>query len=80
MVSVEDWKVKIQYMNGSLEVTDWMTEKKAKDKFEKLKSERINKQIVWCELIHSPLDADEQILITDFESEIIDTGFGKLLV
>lgn len=78
---MEDYKLCIQYKNGKYEVTDWMTESKARKKFENLKKKRLEKEVLWCELVYSSLeDEDEEIVIDDFESQVIDLGICKLLV
>ena len=77
---MEDWKLRIGYVNGKFEVTDWLTESKARKKFENLKKKRLEKKILWCELIYSSLDDDEEIVIDDFKSKVVDLGIGKLLV
>lgn len=37
------------------------------------------KQVVWCELIHSPIDADEEI-IDDFENKVLSVMGHKVVV
>lgn len=46
--------------------------------FNELKLKMFEKQIVWCELIHAPIDSDE-IIIDSFENKIVSI-MGKNLI
>lgn len=75
---MNDWKVRIQYTN-KYEVLMDKTEKEAKKIFNELKSKMYDKQIIWCELIHAPIDVDETI-VDDFENKTIQVLGYKLIV
>lgn len=75
---MDDWKVRIQYIDR-YEVLMDKTEKEAKEIFNDLKSKKYEKQIVWCELIHAPIDTDERI-IGDFENNVLSVMGHKIVV
>lgn len=68
---MDDWKLRIQYPDRYEVILD-KTEKEARKILSKLKS---GKQVVWCELIHYPVDADETV-VDSFENQVI-TVLGK---
>lgn len=53
---MEDYKVVWETARGSRFCTEWLSEKRARDKFEILK-ESCN-DVAWAELIYSPVDDD----------------------
>lgn len=75
---MDDWKIRVQYIN-KYEVLMDKTEKQARKIFDDLKSKMHDKQVVWCELIHSPIDAEESI-IEDFENKVLNVLGYKLIV
>ena len=76
---MDDWKVRIQYIDR-YEVKMDLTEKQAKKIFNDLKSKMYEKQVVWCELIHSPIEADEEIIVDDFENKVLSVMGHKVIV
>lgn len=76
---MDDWKVRIQYIDR-YEVLMDKTEKEAKKIFNDMKSKMYEKQIVWCELIHSPIEADEEIIVDDFENKVLSVMGHKVIV
>ncbi len=76
---MDDWKVRIQHID-KYEVKMDLTEKEAKKIFSDLKSKMCEKQIVWCELIHSPIEADEEIIVDDFENRVLSVMGHKMIV
>ena len=75
---MDDWKVRIQYLDDYEVIMD-KTEKEAKKLFTDLKSKMYEKQVVWCELIHSPIDSDEEI-VDDFENKVLSLMGHKIVV
>lgn len=75
---MDDWKVAIQYIDR-YEVKLDLTEKQAKKLFEDLRTKSHEKQVVWCELIHRPVDADE-IIVEDFENKVVLVMGHKVIV
>lgn len=76
---MDDWKVRIQYIDR-YEVLMDKTEKEAKKIFNDMKSKMYEKQVVWCELIHSPIEADEEIIVDDFENKVLSVMGHKVIV
>ena len=75
---MDDWKVRIQYIDR-YEVKMDKTEKESRKIFNELKSKMYDKQIAWCELIHSSIDADEEI-VDDFENKVLSVMGHKVIV
>ena len=75
---MDDWKVRVQYIN-KYDVQLDKTEKQARKIFVDLKSKMYEKQIVWCELIHAPIDAEEKI-IDSFENKVVSIMGCKMIV
>ena len=75
---MDDWKVRIQYIDR-YEVLMDKTEKQAKKIFNDLKSKMYEKQVLWCELIHSPID-EEEIIVDDFENKVLSVMGCKVIV
>ena len=75
---MDDWKVRIQYIDR-YEVKMDKTEKEAKKIFNDMKSKMYEKQVVWCELIHSPIEADEEIIVDDFENKVLSVMGHKII-
>ena len=75
---MDDWKVRVQYIN-KYDVQLDKTEKQARKIFNDLKSKMYEKQIVWCELIHAPINIEESI-IDDFENKVLNVLGHKLIV
>lgn len=76
---MDDWKVRIDCLH-EYEVKMDLTEKQARKIFNELKEKMYEKQIVWCELIHSPLDADEEIIVDSFENKVMSVMGHKVVV
>lgn len=75
---MDDWKVRVQYIN-KYDVQLDKTEKQAMKIFNDLKSKMYEKQIVWCELIHAPIDAEEKV-IDSFENKVVSIMGHKVIV
>lgn len=75
---MDDWKIRVQYINKYDVLLD-KTEKQARKIFDDLKSKMYEKQIAWCELIYSPVDADE-IIMEDFENKVISLMGYEVIV
>lgn len=75
---MDDWKIRIQYINRYEVLLD-KTEKQARKIFNDLKAKMHEKQIIWCELIHAQVDAEE-IVIEDFENKVLNVLGYKLIV
>ena len=76
---MDDWKVRIECLH-EYEVKMDLTEKQARKIFNDMKSKMYEKQIVWCELIHSPIDADEEIIVDDFENKVLSLMGHEVVV
>lgn len=76
---MDDWKVRIQYVD-EYEVKMDLTEKQAKKIFNDMKSKMYEKQVVWCELIHDSLDADDEFIVDDFENTVLKLMGHKVVV
>lgn len=75
---MNDWKIRIKYIDDYKVIMD-KTEKQARKIFNDLKSTMYEKQIVWCELIHAPIDTDE-IIVDDFENKVVSIIGHNLIV
>lgn len=75
---MDDWKLRIQYINNYDVILD-KTETEARKIFNNLKSKMYEKQIVWCELIHAPVDTDE-IIVDSFENKVVSVMGHKMIV
>lgn len=75
---MDDWKVRVQYIN-KYDVHLDKTEKQARKIFVDLKSKMYEKQIVWCELIYAPIDAEEKV-IDSFENKVVSIMGHKVIV
>lgn len=75
---MDDWKVRVQYIN-KYDVQLDKTEKQARKIFVDLKSKMYEKQIVWCELIHAPIDLEEKV-IDSFENKVVSIMGCKMIV
>ena len=75
---MDEWKGRVQYSN-KYDVQLDKTEKQARKIFNDLKSKMYEKQIVWCELIHAPINIEESI-IDDFENKVLNVLGHKLIV
>ena len=75
---MDDWKIRVQYIYKYKVLLD-KTEKEARKIFNDLKSKKHEKQIVWCELIHAPINIEESI-IDDFENKVLNVLGHKLIV
>ena len=75
---MDDWKVRAQYIN-KYDVQLDKTEKQARKIFNDLKSKMYEKQIVWCELIHAPIDLEEKV-IDSFENKVVSIMGCKMIV
>ena len=75
---MDDWKVRVQYIN-KYDVQLDKTEKQARKIFNDLKSKMYEKQIVWCELIHAPIDLEEKG-IDSFENKVVSIMGCKMIV
>ena len=76
---MDDWKIRVQYINNYEVIMD-KTEKEARKIFNNLKSKMYEKQIVWCELIHNPIDANEEIIVDSFENKVVSIMGYKMIV
>lgn len=76
---MDDWKVRIECLH-EYEVKMDLTESQARKIFNDMKSKMYEKQIVWCELIHSPLDADEEIIVDAFENKVLSVMGHEVVV
>ncbi len=65
---MDDWKVRIDCLH-EYEVKMDLTEKQARKIFNDMKSKMYEKQIVCCELVRSPIDADGEIIVDCFENK-----------
>ena len=75
---MDDWKIRVQYINNYEVIMD-KTKNETRRIFNNLKSKMHEKQIVWCELIHSPADADE-IIVDSFENKVVSIMGCKMIV
>lgn len=75
---MNDWKIRIKYIDDYKVIMD-KTEKQARKIFNDLKSTMYEKQIVWCELIHAPIDTDE-IIVDDFDNKVVSIIGHNLIV
>lgn len=75
---MDDWKVRIQYIDR-YEVQMDKTEKQARKIFNELKEKMYLKQVVWCELIYAPLHKDETV-IDDFENKVVSVLGHEMIV
>lgn len=79
---MKEYKLKYELLNATTcVVTDWMSFKKAKIRFDRMHDD-INNKVVWCELIECDWsgDDDNTYVIESFEREKINIFGITLLV
>ena len=79
---MEEFKLKWETLDGGEYVSEWMTGQSARRRFD-AKRKDLHNEIVWCELIYSPLGEnapDEEQVIDSFERRKIEILGAIILV
>lgn len=75
---MEDWKIRVQYLDRYDVILD-LSKSKALKKFRELKESMFEKQIVWCELIFDSIENENEVIVDSFENKVVSL-FGYNIV